>query len=55
MLCNSHSTILPVSEDKEMLERKEMTRAVDVFDRFQDSLHGYSALPKPQKEEAEGI
>ena len=31
-----------------LLERKGMARAVDMFDRFQDSLYCYSAFPKCQ-------
>ncbi len=29
-----------------MLEQKGMTRAVDMFDRFQDSLHSHTAFSK---------
>ena len=35
-----------LNDARTLLERKEMTRAVDMFDRFQDSLHSYSAFPK---------
>ncbi len=37
-----------LSDARTLLELKGMTRAVDMFDRFQDSLHSYSAFPKCQ-------
>ena len=38
-----------LNDAKMLLERKGMTKAVDMFDRFQDSLHSYSAFPKCQR------
>ena len=35
-----------LSEARTLLERKGMTRAVDMFHRFQDSLHSHGAFPK---------
>ena len=35
-----------LGDARTLLERKGMTKAVDMFDRFQDSLHSYSAFPK---------
>ena len=37
-----------LSDTRALLERKGMAKAVDMFDRFQDSLHSYSAFPKCQ-------
>ena len=37
-----------LSDARTLLELKGMTRAVDMFDRFQDSLHSHSAFPKCQ-------
>ena len=35
-----------LSDARTLLERKGMTRAVDMFDRFQDSLHSHAVFPK---------
>ena len=35
-----------VVDAKALRERKGMARAVDMFDRFQDSLHSHAAFPK---------
>ena len=35
-----------VIDDRVLLERKGMTKAVDMLDRFQDSLRSHAALPK---------
>ncbi len=37
-----------LSDTRTLLEQKGMPKAVDMFDRFQDSLHSYSAFPKCQ-------
>ena len=37
-----------LSDTRTLLELKGITRALDMFDRFQDSLHSYSAFPKRQ-------
>ncbi len=37
-----------LSDARALLERNVMTRAVDMFDRFHDSLNSYSAFPKCQ-------
>ena len=37
-----------LSDARALLERKGMARSVDMFDRFHDSLHSYSAFPKCQ-------
>jgi len=37
-----------LGDARALLERKGMTKAIDLFDRFQDSLHSYSAFPRQQ-------
>ncbi len=37
-----------LNDARSLLEGKGMTKAVDMFDRFQDSLHSYSVFPKCQ-------